>query len=120
MDKRIASFIFRFRRPLLVLMSVLTVLFCWRAAHLKLSYDFEKLLPRNHPYVKTYQEFQETFGGANLITVEVAVKEWDIFNYGTLNKIRKITDDIQFIPGIDRYKVVSIREIGRASCRGRV
>jgi len=108
MDKKIASFIFRYRRPLLVLMSVLTVLFAWRAAHLKLSYDFEKLLPRNHPYVKTYQEFQETFGGANLITIEVAVKQGDIFNYETLNKIRKITDDIQFIPGIDRYKVVSI------------
>ena len=108
MDKKIASFIFRFRIPLLILMSVLTVLFGWRAAHLKLSYDFEKLLPRNHPYVKTYQEFQETFGGANLITIEVAVKQGDIFNYETLTKIRKITDDIQFIPGIDRYKVVSI------------
>ena len=108
MDKKIASFIFRQRRPLLILMSVLTVLFGWRAAHLELSYDFEKLLPRNHPYVKTYQEFQETFGGANLITIEVAVKQGDIFNYETLKKIRKITDDIQFIPGIDRYKVVSI------------
>jgi predicted RND superfamily exporter protein len=108
MDKKIASFIFRYRGPLLVLMSVLTVLFGWRAAHLKLSYDFEKLLPRNHPYVKTYQEFQETFGGANLITVEVAVKQGDIFNHETLEKIRRITDDIQFIPGIDRYKVVSI------------
>ncbi|RJP21423.1 MAG: RND family transporter [Deltaproteobacteria bacterium] len=108
MDKKIASAIFRYRKPILLLMSVLTVLFAWRAAHLKLSYDFEKLLPRNHPYVKTYQEFQETFGGANLITIEVAVKQGDIFNYETLNKIRKITDDIQFIPGVDRYKVVSI------------
>ncbi|MBI5905996.1 MAG: hypothetical protein HZB86_10715, partial [Deltaproteobacteria bacterium] len=59
MDKKIASAIFRYRKPILLLMSVLTVLFAWRAAHLKLSYDFEKLLPRNHPYVKTYQEFQE-------------------------------------------------------------
>jgi predicted RND superfamily exporter protein len=93
---------------LLIIISLLTILFGWRAAHLKLSYDFDKLLPRSHPYVKTYKEFQEIFGGANLITLEVAVKEGDIFNYETLSKIRKITDDIQFVPGIDRYKVISL------------
>jgi len=108
MDKKVASVILRYRTQFLVLITILTVFFGWRATHLKLSYDFEKLLPRNHPYVTTYQEFQEIFGGANLISIEVAVKQGDIFNPETLSKIRKITDDIQFIPGIDRYKVISI------------
>ena len=108
MDKKIASFILRHRTPLLVIITVLTVFFGWRALHLKLSYDFEKLLPRNHSYVKTYQEFQQVFGGANLITIEIAVKEGDIFTNETLGKIRKITDEISFVPGIDRSKVISI------------
>lgn len=108
MEKKVASVILKLRVPFLILVSVLTVFFGWRATHLKLSYDFEKLLPRNHPYVKTYQEFQETFGGANLITIEVAATRGDIFNFETLAKIRKITDDIQFVPGVDRYKVISI------------
>ena len=108
MDRKIASAVLRYRTLFLIIITVLTVFFGWRAVHLKLSYDFEKLLPRSHPYVKTYKEFQETFGGANLITIEVAVKQGDIFNHETLNKIRKITDDIQFVPGIDRYKVISI------------
>ena len=108
MDKKAASLILRLRIPFLVLVCLLTVFFAWRATHLKLSYDFEKLLPRNHPYVKTYQEFQEVFGGANLITLEVAARQGDILNYDTLSKIRRITDEIQFVPGVDRYKVISI------------
>ena len=75
MDKKAASLILKLRIPFLVLVCLLTVFFAWRATHLKLSYDFEKLLPRNHPYVKTYQEFQEVFGGANLITLEVAARQ---------------------------------------------
>ena len=108
MDKKAASLILKLRIPFLVLVCLLTVFFAWRATHLKLSYDFEKLLPRNHPYVKTYQEFQEVFGGANLITIEVASKQGDIFNFDMLSKIRRITDEIQFVPGVDRYKVISI------------
>ncbi len=108
MDRKVASFILRLRIPFLVVVSLLTLFFGWRATRLHLSYDFEKLLPRNHPYVKTYQEFQEIFGGANLITIEVAVKQGDIFNSRTLSKVRRITDDIQFVQGIDRYKVISI------------
>ncbi|MHB9060755.1 MAG: efflux RND transporter permease subunit [Desulfobacteria bacterium] len=108
MDKKVASLILRLRVPFLVLVCLLTVFFAWRATHLKLSYDFEKLLPQNHPYVKTYKEFQEVFGGANLITLEVAAKKGDIFNHETLSKIRRITDEIQFVPGVDRYKVISI------------
>lgn len=108
MDKKVASLILRLRIPLLALVVVLTAFFGWRATHLKLSYDFDKLIPREHPYVKTYQEFQAIYGGANLISIEVAVKQGDIFNHETLSKIRKITDDLQFVPGVDRYKVNSI------------
>ncbi|MEW6442727.1 MAG: MMPL family transporter [bacterium] len=108
MDKKIASLIVRFRVPILAVVTLLTAFFGWRATRLELSYDFEKLLPRNHPYVLTYKEFQQTFGGANLITIEVAAKDGSIFNFDTLSRIRRITDDIQFVPGIDRYKVVSI------------
>lgn len=108
MNKKVATTILRLRVPFLILVCLLTGFFGWRAAHLKLSFDFEKLLPRSHPYVKTYKEFQQVFGGANLITIEVVAKRGDIFNFKTLSKIRRITDDIQFVPGVDRYKVISL------------
>jgi predicted RND superfamily exporter protein len=38
----------------------------------------------------------------------VAARQGDIFNFEMLSKIRRITDELQYVPGVDRYKVISI------------
>ncbi len=75
---------------------------------LTLSTNFNELLPQTHEYIKVHNDFRKTFGGANFLVIMVSVKDGDIFNKDTLGKIRYITNELEAIPGIDRYKIISI------------
>ena len=49
--------------------------------------EFLELFPANHPYVKIHRQFKEYFGGANLATLVLEVREGDVFTPETLQKI---------------------------------
>lgn len=108
MSKKIALFIIKYRIPLLIIIAVLTGFFAFQMYDIRLSTDFGDLLPKNHPYIKMHNEFRKTFGGANLIFIELSVKEGDIYSFETLNKILKISDELMFIKGVNRESVFSI------------
>ena len=105
---RISSLIFRFR-PLVILFFVSATLFMlWSATALKVDAGFNKLLPLEHPYMKTFVKYQTEFGGANRILIAITVKKGDIFTPEFFNTLKKITDDVFFIPGVDRSQVRSL------------
>jgi len=96
------------RRHLTLLVLVLVTLFLgWQAAGLKIDAGFEKQLPLEHPYMKTFMEHR-AFGGANRILVAVAARDGDIFTKDFLATLKAVTDDVFFIPGIDRARVSSL------------
>lgn len=107
-ETKIADFIIKFRMPILILMVATTVFFFFQAGRVKINTDLTSLLPQKHPYVKLHNEFRDVFGGANIIFIKISVKNGDIFNARTLEKVKQITEDINYVPGVDRYKIVSI------------
>jgi len=105
---RISSLIFRFR-PLVILFFVSATLFMlWSATALKVDAGFNKLLPLEHPYMKTFVKYQTEFGGANRILIAITVDKGDIFTPEFFSTLRKITDEVFFIPGVDRSQVKSL------------
>ena len=62
----------------------------------KLEVQLEKMFPMNHPFVLLNRELGSKFGGANTLLVAVQVKDGDIFNTRTLEKIHRITEAIFF------------------------
>ena len=92
----------------LIIITAITVYFGYQCRHLTVATNFNDLLPQTHPYVKVHNEFREVFGGANFLVVMVSVKDGTIFNRETLEKIRYLTNELEGLPGIDRYKIVSI------------
>ena len=106
--KKLADFIIRRRLLVLVFITLITLFFAYQCSHLTLLTNFNDLLPQTHSYVKVHNQFRETFGGANFLVIMVSVEEGDIFNQNTLGKIRHITNELEGIPGIDRYKILSI------------
>ena len=109
-NDKIASFIVNKRLILGILLILMTVFFCYKLTSVKLATDLGDLLPQKHPYVKLHNSFRAIFGGANIIFIDVEVKEGDIFNEKTLKKISRISDSAMYIPGADRYKVTSIAQ----------
>jgi len=58
--------------------------------------------------MKNYLKHKKDFGGANRILVALSVKEGDIFTAEFFDALQKATNDIFFLPGVDRSRVSSI------------
>jgi len=98
------------RRHLLsVVFAAMTLFFGYSATHVKLDPGFLKLLPVKHEYMRTMMEYMKDFSGANTLLVNLRWKgQGDIYNKEFMDDLRKATDDVFFIPGINRTHVTSL------------
>ena len=106
--EKIAQPIFARRSLWLVIFSVLTLLFAWSATNLRVDAGFNKMIPLNHPYMQTFTEYQQTFGGANRVLVALVQRDGDMFNPAFFTGLKQVTDDVFFLPGVDRATVTSL------------
>jgi len=102
------NLVFRHRKAVVILFLVLTVVMAWQASHLKIDAGFAKLLPLKHPYMQTYLEYREAYGGANKIVIAIKAKEGDIFTPEFFEVLSEVTDEVFFVPGVDRTRVMSL------------
>lgn len=108
MMKRIENLIFDNRRAVLLVFALVTAVMAWQASHLRIDAGFAKLLPLEHEYMKTYMKYRDDFGGANRVVIAIAARDGDIFNPQYFQVLREVTDDVFFIPGVDRTRVMSL------------
>ena len=91
-----------------MLISLISVFFLYKVKDLEVHTKFADLLPQGHEYIKVHNKIRAQFGGANTVNMVLQVREGDIFNTTTLQKIRDITDELYLIPGVDRFKILSL------------
>jgi hypothetical protein len=106
--KKLSDFIIEKRMPILIIISLISLFFLFKLKDIKVYTKYSDLLPQKHEYIQLHNRIRSKFGGANTVTMILQVKEGDIFNYTTLQKLKDITDEMFFIPGIDRFKILSI------------
>ena len=70
--------------------------------------DFFDFYPRRHPYIQFYNEFRRMFGTANVMNVILEVKNGDIYNPETLQKLDRITKFMVNTKGVVPYQILSI------------
>jgi uncharacterized protein len=105
----IAHPIFAYRKTMLAVFAIITALLAYSAiVGLRVDAGFAKMIPLEHRYMKTFTEYQKTFGGANRVLVAVIRKEGDIFNPAFFKSLKGVTDDVFFVPGVDRPTVTSL------------
>ncbi len=102
--------IFHKRSRLLLVMTLVTLFLGWHATNLRLDAGFEKQLPQGHPYIGIFKQYQREFGGANLVLLAIMQKPGtgDIYQPSFMATLRKATDAMFFLPGMDRSRVSSI------------
>ncbi|WP_026035609.1 efflux RND transporter permease subunit [Cupriavidus sp. BIS7] len=123
-----ASLLMRWRRVLLVLCLAVTVALGFSATRLRLDPGFNKMIPLQHPYMQVFTKYATTFSGANTVLVSLRWKgDGDIYNAAFMDKLRRATDEVFFIPGVDRSRVFSLftpnvryTEVTEAGFRGDV
>lgn len=105
----ISAFLFGWRHVLSVLFLGMTLFFGWSATRVQLDPGFLKMIPIRHEYMRTMMDYMKDFSGANNLLVNLRWKgEGDIYNADFMEAMRKATDDVFLIPGIDRTQVSSI------------
>lgn len=98
------------RLTTLTIITLLTIFFGWQAQYLTMKTPTIDLFPQNHEYVKTYVEYENTFGGANVCLIALVTKEGDVFNAQTLKKVIDVTNALKYIPSVDNYQILSLSQ----------
>ncbi len=108
MIERFATWLFRWRASLLVVFALLTGVMAWFAAHLRVDASFNKSLPLDHPYIRTFTKHQAEFGGANRVLIALVPQQGDIFTPAFFATLKTVTDEAYYLPGVDRAQVQSL------------
>jgi predicted RND superfamily exporter protein len=106
--KKLSDFIIEKRISILVIITLISLFFLYQLKGLEVYTKYADLLPQGHEYIKVHNKIRSQFGGANTVTMILQVREGDIFNQTTLQKIKDITEELYLIPGVDRFKILSI------------
>ena len=109
--KRVGGAIEWFIRHRILVVSVvmtITVLMAYLAAQIEVKTVFSDLLPRNHQYIKVNDQFKQTFGGSNMISIMLEVEDGDVFQMKVLERVQTITKALQQVSNVDSYQIVSL------------
>ncbi|MRX28517.1 RND family transporter [Kangiella sp. HZ709] len=100
--------LFKQRNLLITLFALVTLVMLYFASQLRVDASFEKNIPLEHEYMKTYIQYQEEFGGANRVLVALEDKNGDIFNPAFFNALSEMTRKVQQIPAVSQPQVQSL------------
>lgn len=100
--------IFKKRPILLLAFALLTAFFAFEASKVKLSTEFEKMVPLQHEFIQNLLKHKDELSLGNDIRIVVEAKQGDIFNDEFLQALRLVTDEIFYFDGVDKAKIQSL------------
>ncbi|MFC1665856.1 RND family transporter [Pseudomonadota bacterium] len=102
------NLLFRRRKIVIGIFILITTSMLGFATQLRIDASFHKLLPLEHEFMASFLKYSKELGGANRVLVALTVDKDDIFNAEFLDILRRATDDVFFITGVDRARVSSL------------
>ena len=105
---RLERFFFAWRKLVLAVLVVFSLVMAWFGAHLRMQAGFEKQLPVTHPYIRMYEKYKHDIIGANRLTVVVRVRKGTIWTRPALTRLYQVTQAVMFLPNVSRSQVQSL------------
>lgn len=101
--------LFGARRIWLALFTVITAFLLYQAAQVRPDASFTKMIPSNHEFVQNYFKYGEDLASlGNAIRVSVETTEGTIFTQDYQEILHQITDELNYIPGVNRSGIRSL------------
>ncbi|HKU90313.1 MAG TPA: MMPL family transporter [Steroidobacteraceae bacterium] len=101
--------IFGHRLVIVIVFALLTVVLATIAARgLRIDASFTKQLPLKHEYMQTFVKHQREFGSANRVLIALVARDGNMFQAGFFDALKKATDEVLVMDGIDRTRVQSL------------
>ncbi|KPY26566.1 hypothetical protein ALP22_04615 [Pseudomonas coronafaciens pv. porri] len=97
-------------RPVVIFLCLLTSVFLfWQALQVRPSTSFEKMIPLSHPFVQNMMKHRNDLGNlGNTVRISVEAVDGDIFSKAYMETLRQISDEVFYIPGVDRSGLKSL------------
>ncbi|MDM0091412.1 MULTISPECIES: MMPL family transporter [unclassified Variovorax] len=109
LSQRIEALLFARRSVVLLLFALASLLFAWQASGLRADASLEKTVPHHHPFVANAQAFENELRPlGNVLRIAVATTAGSIYSPAYVETLKKITDEVFFIPGVDRANMKSL------------
>jgi predicted RND superfamily exporter protein len=106
--RRLEQFLFRQRKPILLLLLAFTAVMAFFALKLHMEAGFEKQLPIGHEYIQTFQKYRDDVLGANRLTIVVKARNGNIWSKDGLTRLYDVTQATMFLPNVSRLGVQSL------------
>jgi predicted RND superfamily exporter protein len=101
--------VFNHRMVVVILCVIITLILGFQASKTQLQAGFAKTLPKNHQYIKNYQENRDFLKGlGNSLRVVVASHTGDIYTPEFLTLLENVNNELLYIPGVNRNGLKSI------------
>jgi len=101
--------VFNHRMLVVVLFSVITLFLGYHALQIRPDTSFEKMIPLKHPYIINMMEHQADLASlGNSIRIAVAIEDGDIFTTEYMETLKRINDEVFFLPGVNRSGMRSL------------
>ena len=107
-DNVFERIIFGNRAPILIAFLALTVFFFVKATGVTLDTSLKKMVPLKHEYIQNLFKHKDELSLGNDIRIAVEHTEGDIFNKEYLQVLKDITDEVFYLPNVDKSKVQSL------------
>ncbi|CBL44678.1 Conserved hypothetical protein [gamma proteobacterium HdN1] len=96
-------------RPIYIALIFLCTLFLgWKALFVTLDSSLEKMVPMAHPYIENLFEHKDELSLGNDLRIAVERVDGDIFNADYLEVLKKITDEVFYLDGVNKSGVQSL------------
>ena len=97
------------RLPALIVFMLVSVFFAFHALQLRPDASFEKMVPGSHEFIRNFQQYENELRPlGNVIRVVVETRSGHIYAPEFLETLRKVTDEVFYIPGVDRGALKSL------------
>jgi len=107
--RTLEKLIFGHRAIIIVVFALVTVLLVTFAVRgLRIDASFTKQLPLKHEYMQTFVRHQSEFGSANRVLIALVARDGDMFQPAFFEALKKATDEVLVMDGIDRSRVQSL------------
>ena len=105
----IENILFQKRVIILSIISILFVLLSIQAVQVKPEASFTKMIPGQHEFISNFLTYRKELAGlGNVVRVVVENTEGDIFEPEFQEILKQVTDEVFFIPGVNRNELKSI------------
>ncbi|MFN3580636.1 MAG: efflux RND transporter permease subunit, partial [Pseudomonas sp.] len=101
--------VFNNRLVVAVLFVLITLFLGYQASKVRPDTSFAKMIPLQHPYIVNMIERQDDLANlGNSVRIAVAIEDGDIFTSEYMETLKRVNDEVFFLPGVNRSGLRSL------------